>query len=60
MRVYAPAAICIVIGLVIAIDGIAANEFTAATAQTLAIIVAAIFVVWGASRALRRYLGHAG
>ncbi|HET6389967.1 hypothetical protein [Hyphomicrobium sp.] len=58
--VNAPAAIGILVGLVIAIDVIAANEFTAATAQMLLILIVVIFAVWGASRALRRYLKPAG
>ncbi|WP_045836784.1 hypothetical protein [Hyphomicrobium sp. 99] len=57
---YAPAAIGVVAAIVIAVDSIAANEFAAATALMLAIIVAASFLVWGASRALRRYLTVAG
>ncbi len=57
---YAPAAIGVLVGLVIAIDGIAADEFNAATVWRLAIIIAAGFLVWGASRALRRYLTIAG
>ncbi|MBN9248865.1 hypothetical protein [Hyphomicrobium sp.] len=57
---YAPAMIGVLVGLVIAVDGIAANEFTSATFSRLAIVIASSFFVWGASRALRRYLTTAG
>ncbi|CAA2138463.1 hypothetical protein [Hyphomicrobium sp. ghe19] len=53
-RWVAPILICVVAGSMIAVDSIAANEFTASTAATLAMIIAAVLVVWGGSRALRR------
>ncbi|SFV28259.1 hypothetical protein [Hyphomicrobium facile] len=56
----APILIGIVAGLMIAIDSIAANEFTGSTAATLAMIIAAIFVVWGGGRFLRRSRTTAG
>ena len=56
----APILIGVVAGLMVAIDSIAANEFTAGTAATLAMIIAAIFVVWGGGRFLRRSLTTAG
>ncbi|MBY0561225.1 hypothetical protein [Hyphomicrobium sp.] len=56
----APVLLGVVAGLIVAIDSIAANEFTATTAVTLAMIIAAIFVVWGGIRALRRSLTTAG
>ena len=56
---YAPAAIGIVTAVVVVIDGIAANEFTAASVGMLVLVVVATFLVWGASRALRRFLATA-
>jgi hypothetical protein len=57
---YAPLGIGVVAAVVVAIDSVAANEFTLKSVATLALVVAATFLVWGVSRAVRRFFSTAG
>ena len=56
---FAPAVISAIVVAVVAIDSIEANEFTLHQAGSLALVVAASFLLWHAGLRLRRYFSQA-
>ncbi|MBS0239862.1 MAG: hypothetical protein JSR89_15695 [Proteobacteria bacterium] len=56
---FAPALISAAVVAVVGIDSIAADEITLHQAGSLALVVAASFLLWRAGLALRRYFSQA-